>query len=364
MVLNRDPHRQPGSCVLFESPDHSTVLIDIPCSIEEAQVLPGQTVKKRIISADPIRMPWQIPEPKNGDFSQLASPSSAIAELMTLESVKAALQVIKTSYAGSWLLQRVLKDARAPGDDSPQRSKARKRKQPDPSAEAVDAAPVPLIPEQSRYLSGTIESQRGRFLAESPMFDLIVLDPPWPSRSVRRKQNSYATAHGMQEAGDLLRRIPVASRLKEDGLVAVWVTNKAAVSDLLTSPNGVFSGWGLELVGEWIWLKITSSGEPVIDIESQWRKPWERILLGRRRGSTTKTSISTKVIIGVPDIHSRKPNLRPLFNGILPRDYTGLEVFARNLTAGWWSWGNEVLYFQQRHHWKEVTDDEQNEMAV
>ncbi|KAI4870052.1 MT-A70 family [Hypoxylon rubiginosum] len=357
MSVDEDQRHQLGSCILFESPDHSTVLIDIPCSIEEAQVLPGQIVRRRILSSDPSETPWKTPEPKNKGLGQSISPSSAIAELMTLESVKAALQDVKHSYKGPWCLPRVSRDTNHPNGDSLQLNEPRKRKQTDTRIEDIGAISNPLIPEKSHYLSGTIESQRETFLADSPMFDLIVLDPPWPSRSVKRKQNSYETVYGMQEARDLLGQIPVASRLKADGLVAVWVTNKAAVADLLTSPTGIFSEWGLELVGEWIWLKVTSSGDPVIDIEAQWRKPWERLLLGRKRDCAMKAPIPTKVVIGVPDIHSRKPNLRPLFEGILPQNYTGLEVFARNLTAGWWSWGNEVLCFQQKHHWIENIDE-------
>ncbi|KAI6091360.1 MT-A70-domain-containing protein [Hypoxylon rubiginosum] len=355
MSVKEDQHRQPGSCILFESPDHSTVLVDIPCSIEEAQVLPGHIVKRRIISSDPVETPWKTPEPKK-DLGQSTSALSAIAELMTLESVKAALQNVRDNYRGPWCLPRVSRDADS-NDDSSSLNDTRKRKQTDPAVETVDAALKPLVPERSHYHLGTIESQRETFLADSPMFDLIVLDPPWPSRSVKRKQNSYMIAYGMREARDLLGQIPVSARLKANGLVAVWVTNKPAAVNLLTSPTGMFSEWGLELVGEWIWLKVTSIGEPVIDIESQWRKPWERLLLGRRRDCAVKAPIPTKVIIGVPDTHSRKPNLRPFFESIMPQNYTGLEVFARNLTAGWWSWGNEVLYFQQEHHWVEITDD-------
>jgi N6-adenosine-specific RNA methylase IME4 len=74
-------------------------------------------------------------------------------------------------------------------------------------------------------------------------------------------------------------------------------------------------------------------------------------LIARKQGSGVKLGIDRKVIIGVPDLHSRKPNLRTVFDGVLPIGYLGLEVFARTLTAGWWSWGNEVLMFQQKHHW-------------
>ncbi|KAI0152386.1 MT-A70 family [Hypoxylon sp. NC0597] len=351
-MMKTVPPHQPVSCVLFETSDQSVVLIDIPRSLEEAQLLPGQAIEKRIISSNPVETQWKTPEPRNKALHELASPSVAIAELMILESVKAALQKIKDSYDGPWCLSRIPRDAGKCGIDE-----TRKRKQVSDS-DFINVALEPCIPVQSRYLLGTIESQRGAFLADAPMFDLIVLDPPWPSRSVKRKRNSYTTVYNTQEAKYLLTQIPVASHLKPDGLVAVWVTNRAAVTDLLTSPSGVFSEWGVELIGEWVWLKITSLGDPIIDAESQWRKPWERLLLGRKRGGVLKAPIPTKVIMGVPDIHSRKPNLKPLFKEILPENYNGLEVFARNLTAGWWSWGNEVLYFQQRHHWVEAAATE------
>lgn len=160
-----------------------------------------------------------------------------------------------------------------------------------------------------------------------------------------------ATVYDTKEARGLLSRVPIASHLKRDGLVAIWVTNKAALTDLLTAPGGILAEWGLELVGEWIWLKVTSAGEPIVNVESAWRKPWERLLIARRTGSLVLPPNRTRVMLGVPDIHSRKPNLRGLFEHVLPKDYIGLEVFARNLTAGWWSWGNEALFFQQGHHW-------------
>ncbi len=64
-----------------------------------------------------------------------------------------------------------------------------------------------------------------------------------------------------------------------------------------------------------------------------------------------------KSLSAVPDVHSRKPNLRQLFDEILPPGYAALEVFARNLTAGWWSWGDDVLHFQHTSHWVSPPDD-------
>ncbi|KAI0542930.1 MT-A70-domain-containing protein [Xylaria digitata] len=354
------------SSVIFRSSDGAAVVIDIPRSLEEAQVLPGRDITRRIVSTNPRETPWHTPEPKK-DTGKYVSPSAAIAELMTLESVKAALGVVRASYDGPWCLPRVTRsranESEADGDVGTGAAQQRKRKRkPSPLTSEEDKkkeinSTSPHVPEQSHHLLGTVESQREAFLQKAPQFDLIVLDPPWPSRSVKRKSDRYDTVYSTEEAGELLSRIPVASHLKPDGLVAIWVTNKAAITDLLTAPGGVLAQWGLELAGEWIWLKITSAGEPVLDIESTWRKPWERLLIARKIGSRVLLPTSTKVILSVPDVHSRKPNLRGLFYDILPENYIGLEVFARNLTAGWWSWGNEVLFFQQEHHWVPLEDE-------
>ncbi|KAI1267155.1 MT-A70-domain-containing protein [Xylariaceae sp. FL1019] len=356
------------SSVLFESQDRSVVIIDIPRSLEEAQVLPGQNITRQIVSTEPIATPWSLPEPKEHDANPV-SHSAAIADLMTLEAVKSALETAVNNYTGPWCLPRAIRPeeadtTRSTTKNGSQSQKRKRKHQAVPTPPRMpgnnDVTPTvthglspPFIPEQSNYLLGTIESQRDTFLRTAPQFNLIVLDPPWPSRSVKRKTDGYSTFYGINEARALLSQVPVAAHLKPDGLVAVWVTNKAAVADLLTASGGMFDQWGLEPIGEF-----------VFDMESQWRKPWERLLITRKKGSRLGMPITPKVILAVPDVHSRKPNLRGLFADVLPLSYQGLEVFARSLTASWWSWGDEALFFQQRFHWNNTPDastsDEQN----
>ncbi|KAI0022694.1 MT-A70-domain-containing protein [Xylariomycetidae sp. FL0641] len=349
------------TCVLFETQDSSTVLIDIPQSIEEAQTLPGERPLARLLSCPPLEKPWNTPEPKyDTQHGYWVSPSVTITELMTLERVRVALDAIKSSHRGPWCRPRVTLESTSGTRDvtdntNQEQSRKRKNGPMDPAAPTREDAI--LMPVQSHHLLGTLESRRDEFLSTAPNFDLILLDPPWPSRSARRKKDGYSTAYGVREAEALLSQVPISAHLKPDGLVAVWVTNKAAVTDLLMSHGGVFAQWGLEPVGDWIWLKVTASGEPVLDLDSQWRKPWERLLIARKKGSTVKLPVPSKVMLAVPDVHSRKPNMRSLFREVWPAGYQGLEVFARNLTAGWWGWGNEVLRFQQPEHW--IPADEQ-----
>jgi N6-adenosine-specific RNA methylase IME4 len=209
-------------------------------------------------------------------------------------------------------------------------------------------------------LNGTIQSQKAAFISKNLCFDLIVLDPPWPNRSARRKKGNYTVAHDLTSIRDLLLSIPIKGYLDAGGLLAIWVTNAPRFTDLLTHPHyGIFKEWGVELDDEWTWLKVTTQGEPIVDVNSAWRKPWERLLIARKAGTQRKTGRG-KVIVAVPDVHSRKPNLRGLFEEVFGPDYTGLEVFARSLTAGWWSWGDEVLQFQHHKHWRDV-DNEGNQ---
>lgn len=339
--------------ILFQSEDDSVVLIDVPKSIEEAQILSSEIESnkhelKRLVSAKPLDEPFKTPEPK--DAPEL--PTDSVSDLLARGAAHNALDILRESYEGPWLLPRVLPDQ----ESGPNGSRKRKRRTSDSETatqqgEKTDA-PFPLmIPKNSRFLHGTISAQRSRFVQEAPIFDLIVLDPPWPNRSARRKKRSYTVADSLGGIRETLLSIPVAAHLAPDGLVAMWITNRPRIVDLVAGPRGLFNAWGLEVVGEWTWLKVTTSGEPVLDMDSKWRKPWERILVARRRGSDQKLACRGKVIVSVPDVHSRKPNLRGTFEDVFPPGYKGLEVFARNLTAGWWSWGDEVLRFQHPEKW-------------
>lgn len=320
--------------MLYESNDGSTVVLDIPRTLEESQALPGRPPPaRRILSAQPVDAPFEIPEPKCRDGfvagPQNKSPASQVADLMTAAACQNALEHLASSYAGPFHSPRMVHEDRPP----------------------LPVETDPFVPDEATALHGSLQdlSQRLRDLA--PPFDLIVLDPPWPNRSARRKADSYSTVPNLTAMAQLLNHVPIPSHLAPAGLVGIWITNRSSVLDFVTSPSGLFASWGLEQVAEWTWLKVTTSGEPIFDLDSTWRKPWEKLLIAKRVGAPKPAGLGPRTILTVPDLHSRKPNLRGLFEHVLGSDFTGLEVFARNLTAGWWGWGDEVLQFQQPQHW-------------
>lgn len=193
--------------------------------------------------------------------------------------------------------------------------------------------------------------------------DLILLDPPWDNRSAKRS-GGYSIMCKQSHPMDVLVEM-LGQHIAPGGLVACWITNRAKAREWA---ERAFEAWGIELFEEWAWLKITASSIPVTDIEAVWRKPYEILLVGRQvdhdmRYDTTRSTpvqpILKRVIVAVPDIHSRKPCLKELLESVVldPQNYRALEVFARSLTAGWCSWGNEVIKYNWKGCWAEVINE-------
>jgi N6-adenosine-specific RNA methylase IME4 len=187
---------------------------------------------------------------------------------------------------------------------------------------------------------------------KSRFFDLILLDPPWENRSAKRHA-AYET-HSVQ---NLVEEMDLANYLQPGGLVGIWVTNKSAHHELVLGSGGIFQSLNVSLIEEWIWIKTTSNGEPVTQLDGIWRKPYEVLLLGRAPESRLQIvqpaeKVSRRVIAGVPDFHSRKPCLKTLIEPFLPKEYQALEVFARYLVQGWTSWGNEVLKYNYEGYYE------------
>jgi N6-adenosine-specific RNA methylase IME4 len=188
-------------------------------------------------------------------------------------------------------------------------------------------------------------------------FDFILLDPPWPNSSAKRK-GSYSAFQMLGQIDKMFQSMDLDRYIAPSGLVGVWVTNRPKVRELVLGFGGLFERLNVSLVEEWVWLKTTVNGEPVTDLDGLWRKPYEVLLLGRAPASrleTAQTAVEVKrrVIVGVPDLHSRKPCLKTLIESMLPQKYQALEIFARYLVAEWWSWGNEVLKFNWDGYWTE-----------
>lgn len=188
-------------------------------------------------------------------------------------------------------------------------------------------------------------------------FDLVLLDPPWPNRSAKRK-GAYEQIGGMPYLKKMLLKMDIDNYLEHNALVGIWITNKSTLREHVLCSGGLFETWNVGLIEEWIWIKTTTNGEPMFDIDDAMRRPYEVLLLGRAAPNAWTSMAHAvnprrRVIAAVPDIHSRKPCLKELLEPYMPdpNDYSALEVFARYLVAGWASWGNEVLKYNSDIYW-------------
>ncbi|CEG74880.1 hypothetical protein RMATCC62417_10014 [Rhizopus microsporus] len=206
-----------------------------------------------------------------------------------------------------------------------------------------------LIPPRSSFIMGSMTDsslqQLSDYVSSLGGADLIIIDPPWPNKSVHRS-SKYET----QDIYDLFT-IPMKDMINVNSVVAVWVTNKPKFRKFII--HKLFPAWELECKAEWVWLKVTTEGQCIFPLDSSHKKPYEQLIIGHRQ--KTSDLPSRHVIVSVPSLrHSRKP---PLQDVILPylknKDRpVCVEMFARCLTPGWISWGNECLKFQHTEYFE------------
>lgn len=417
------------SAILYQNPEKTITLLDIPKSISQAQGTFASPCTKTIYSSPPLEAPYPSTEPKSeaakaNVMHRMETNLAEYPEVFLLQ----ALDEIKTNYDGEWCLPRQV----SPHTSIRQRGK--RKFSHDQVANDVAAVVEPVIelpmqhnlwngkpnrgtivlnkdvvnnfsdalrvthqfvhnphstptsllvksaeqtysipPGSAFYLANINERSVAEFStatrsffptptasAGPGQFDLVLLDPPWDNRSVRRSRE-YSTIGQGSDPMVALQDV-LGTHIAPQALVACWTTTKSSSREHAIE---AFAEWGVELVEEWTWLKTTISGQPVTDIKGLWRKPYEVLLLGRKSnlmpgaldGSCpVECEVIQKTIVAMPDFHSRKPCLKGLLEQMIaePTNYRALEIFARNLTSGWCSWGNEPIKYNWQGYWPEI----------
>ena len=101
-------------------------------------------------------------------------------------------------------------------------------------------------------------------------FDLILMDPPWENKHVKRalkrrkieekvqtsdsQRRIHNDGYEMLDNHTIGRSIPINNLLSENGLVVIYCTNskrhQTAIQEWLTN-------WNLVQVAKWYWLKVS-----------------------------------------------------------------------------------------------------------
>jgi N6-adenosine-specific RNA methylase IME4 len=387
--------------VIYRNDSATTTLLDLPTSIQNGQCLGWDKSIRDVtqtLSAYPAEQPYPSTEPKGLKRARLLEKIPPI-EQQYHRNIQAlvsdSLREIRSAVGErQWLLPRqhptsellqTSPDSKANGTCSEPPVVLSPIPNDFPSvediADRIVSNPFSVctslvidrhkyqIPPRSTFLLSDV--RRSSSLLAPAMnnvlprfFDFILIDPPWQNRSVRHAR-TYKTTDDQREH-PFLRVLPIVrSRLCANGLVGVWVTNKTSIRQVVLC---ALQEAGFQLHEEWIWIKVTTTGEPVTPLHGLWRRPYEVFLLFRRRQSQqyktadnlepenvfySPTAAQHRIFAAVPDYHSRKPCLKEFIKPLLvdPTNYQALEMFARNLTAGWFCWGDEVLKFGGEGYW-------------
>ncbi|KAM6087568.1 N(6)-adenine-specific methyltransferase METTL4 isoform 1-T1 [Chlamydotis macqueenii] len=204
-----------------------------------------------------------------------------------------------------------------------------------------------LVPPKSSFLLSDISCLQP-LLNYKKRYDVIVIDPPWENKSVKRS-NRYSHLSSWQ-----IKQIPVPALAAPNCLVVTWVTNRQ--KHLRFVKDELYPHWSVKTLTEWHWVKITRAGEFVLPLDSLHKKPYEVLVLGRVQGDVKEALRKSEDVLPIPEhklivsipcsLHSHKPPLTGVLAEFIKPDVECLELFARNLQPGWTSWGNEVLKFQ------------------
>lgn len=166
-----------------------------------------------------------------------------------------------------------------------------------------------IIPPHSRFISADVLR-----ISESikELFDLIVMDPPWWNKYIRRARKAKESCAYQMMDNFAIRDIPVEQLIKPNALVAIWCTN--APSHIAAIKKEFLPKWNLKLIASWYWIKITRSGEPVCEFSMPLKKqPYEQLFIACHEASDMQRfgGISReRYIFSVPSvIHSHKPPL-------------------------------------------------------
>ena len=406
---NNSQHAWHDGPVLYENTAGNVILLDIPASISLAQGSSGSWNARWLLSTPAPEQPYPPTEPKSK--TALARVEERLAGLTSPQAhralISAGLEEIRREHKGPWCLPRRVPDASvqpAAGGPEPERRVSQvARSLPKvelplgshtlvlPTVAALGnkvisnphdvggtvrvslPASTLLVPPHATFIAASISAQATPALSRALMsaapepsasaapgqFDLIVLDPPWPNRSAQRS-SAYRRATRMEDAFCGLKDV-LNAHLAPSGVVACWITHAQTAR---AQAERVFEEWGVGLEEEWTWAKVTSSGEPVVAINSEWRRPWEVLLIGRRvedgehKRAAGRDMDGTgppllRLVASVADVHSRKPCLKALFEKHIPhtRERRVLEVFGRHLVSDWCTIGDEPCKFNWEGHW-------------
>jgi N(6)-adenine-specific DNA methyltransferase len=168
-----------------------------------------------------------------------------------------------------------------------------------------------LIPPHSKFFNKKIEDIVTFLpLNDTNKFDLIVIDPPWKNRYIKRvKKNSSHKQGYCMMSDDEIVKIPLENYITKTSIILIWCTNSD--THISAIKENFLKKWKIKLLSTWQWIKVDKNGELFCAIDGN-KKPFEQIFIATHEENFNYDKELEKdlMVFSQPSsIHSHKPPL-------------------------------------------------------
>ncbi|MBW0768672.1 MT-A70 family methyltransferase [Mammaliicoccus lentus] len=167
-------------------------------------------------------------------------------------------------------------------------------------------------------------------------YSVVYGDPPW--RYKQSKGQGVAENHYPTMSLNDICSLPIDTISHKDSVLFLWAT-----FPMLQEALQVITAWGFTFkTVAFVWVQ-NKSGNGYFFGLGHWTRSNAEICLLAVKGRPKRVSKKVHQLIVSPvEGHSKKPDMARDKIVELMGDLPRIELFARQRTAGWDAWGNEV----------------------
>ena len=171
-------------------------------------------------------------------------------------------------------------------------------------------------------------------------YGIIYADPPWHYRVYSKKgAGRSAESHYPTMTIEEIQALPVSELADKDCALFMWIT-----FPLLKESLSVLSAWGFKFKSiAFVWIKQNRKSDSLFWGMGYWTRANAEFCVLATKGKPKRMAKNVhQVIVSHIEEHSKKPDEARRRIVRLMGDLPRIELFARQKSAGWDVWGNEV----------------------
>lgn len=171
-------------------------------------------------------------------------------------------------------------------------------------------------------------------------YGIIYADPPWHYRVYSKKgAGRSAESHYPTMTIEEIQALPVSELADKDCALFMWI-----IFPLLKESLSVLSAWGFKFKTiAFVWIKQNRKSDSLFWGMGYWTRTNAEFCVLATKGKPKRMAKNVhQVIVSHIEEHSKKPDEARRRIVRLMGDLPRIELFARQKSAGWDVWGNEV----------------------